>query len=120
MDDNGDKDDGVIQRPSNAILIQPNACICRKAKFISSGSQCEEICAKKQDPTNETATLYFNVELTTAITLDVYKDFAGWCGSLEGEDTVNDCLIEFKDQDGNTYKLGDKTIQAIVYGKSKR
>ena len=92
-------EDEVVQRPSGAILIQADACACKNGEPISIGD-CAGICANKQSNADENSTLFFNVQLTEAITLDIYQDVAGWCSTLPGEETSNQCNIEVKDEDG--------------------
>lgn len=104
VDENTDEnvdENAVIQRPSGAIIIQADACACQNGKPISIGD-CAGICAAKQSTGDATEKLFFNVELTEAITLDVYQDVKGWCSTLPSEDVPNSCSIEVKDEEGMT------------------
>lgn len=97
--------DLITQRPSGAIIIQPDACACQNGKPISIGD-CADICAAKQASTNANKTFFFDVELTEAITLDVYQDIAGWCSTLDGEtDVVNSCYYEIKSESGSVEQV---------------
>lgn len=102
--EDGEGEDEIIQRPSGAILIQPDACACKNGEPISIGD-CAGICAAKQSTGDSNEIFYFNVELTEAITLDVYEDVQGWCSTLEGETTSNSCTVEIKDEDGNVEEV---------------
>ena len=95
-----EEEDETIQRPTGAIIIQPNACACQGGEPISIGD-CDAICAQKQSTGDQRKTFFFDVQLTEAITLDVYGDVAGWCSTLPGENITNQCLINIKDQDGD-------------------
>ena len=100
VEEDEEDEDEVIQRPTGAIIIQPNACACQGGEPISIGD-CDAICEQKQSSANQNKTFFFDVELTEAITLDIYQDVAGWCSTIEGEDTTNSCSFNIKDQDGN-------------------
>ena len=94
-------------RPNGAVIIQPGHCACQSARSISIGN-CDATCASKAS--TETPQLFFDVELTEAITLDTYGDLNGWClqqiidpntGESASSGTPN-CKIEAKDESGTT------------------
>jgi hypothetical protein len=91
-----------FSRPSGAIVIQTNHCACSEGKQISIGN-CVSICSEKSSSSDSNKKLFFDIELTTAITGNTdFGDIAGFCGtSMEGQSAVPSCNVEFKDEKGN-------------------
>ena len=86
-------------RPSGAIIIQSGHCACAGNKAVSIGN-CESFCSTKSN-TETTKKLYFSVELTEAITLDVFEDVKGFCTTQEDLDKEGKaCVIEAKNESG--------------------
>lgn len=106
-DSEGDRDltpEVAPTRPSGAIVIKGDHCGCSGSEAITIGASCESFCSGKS---SEEETLYFNVNLSTAITLDIYKDVFGWCGQEIIDPITNEpvatgvgCYIETIDEDG--------------------
>lgn len=105
-DDDDDDLDEVPERPSNAIVIQADHCGCQAGIPITLGN-CESICAERQSSSDTLSKLFFNVELTEAITLDIYEDVFGWCQQEIIDPNTGlpvatgvGCVIEVKNQSG--------------------
>jgi len=97
----------IPERPSGAIIVQADHCGCKAGVPITLGD-CAAFCSENQNSSDTLAKLYFNVELTEAITLDVYEDVYGWCKEEIIDPNTNisvatgvGCSIEVKDQKGN-------------------
>ncbi len=96
----------TIERPSGAIIIQPNHCACQNAKPISLGN-CEAICSEKNSGANpETRLLYFETQTTAEISATDIEDIWGFCNTLPRDGSLTaSCSIEVKDEKGNTNTL---------------
>lgn len=96
----------VPTRPSGAIVVQSNHCGCQNAQPITIGD-CDALCAERQSSSDGLAKLFFDVELTEAITLDTFEDVAGWCNTEIIDPNTNEpaalgvgCSLEVKNQAG--------------------
>lgn len=90
----------VDTRPEGAIIIQTGHCVCEGNQQVSIGN-CESFCSTKTGEIGA-KTLYFDVELTEAITLDVFEDLAGFCSPQSTDVAGKKCVIEAKDENGNS------------------
>lgn len=97
----------TFSRPSGAIILQSDHCVCQQQKSIGLGN-CSAFCQSKT--TNlENKMLYFNVKLTVAITEENLKDVAGFCSTQDGEEANVGCVLQAKDEDGNLSFLNFST-----------
>ena len=104
IDEEEEQEPEVI-RPSGAVIIQPDYCGCKNGEPITIGD-CAAICSNSQDSGNGQEQLFFNVELTTAITLDIYEDVFGWCNQeINENETDVRCAIEVKSESGNLSEI---------------
>ncbi len=88
-------------RPSGAIVLQADHCACTAGKPVSIGD-CVNMCNDKSSSSSNNRVLFFNVELTPAITNSDIKDMFGFCNTLPTDDgTVASCSIEVKNESGN-------------------
>lgn len=100
-----------ITRPSGAVILQPGQCGCQAGEPITLGD-CAAVCSNKQASSDNRELLFFDVELTEAITLDTYEDLNGWCTKpLINPDTQEQtelnasCNMEVKDESGSLLTL---------------
>ena len=96
----------IPERPTDVVVINSDYCGCQAGKPITIGN-CEAICASKQATSNTNQTLFFSVTLGEEITLDIYEDLAGWCGTEitdpntgEAVSTAVQCQMEVKNELG--------------------
>jgi hypothetical protein len=97
----------VPKRPDGAVIIQSDFCGCQAGKAITIGN-CDAICTSKQNSTDNTETLFFNVALTEEITLNDFEDLSGWCSNTIIDPNTQapvsnnvECKMEVKNEEGS-------------------
>lgn len=97
----------IPERPSGAVIFKAGYCGCEAGKPITVG-ECANICSEKQATSDNSQKLFFSVDLTEEITLDIYQDLFGWCTQQLSDPntglpvaTAPGCDFELKDEDGN-------------------
>ncbi len=86
-------------RPSGAVIISPDHCVCSAGKAVSIGI-CDTFCSQKSRSDDPTNYLYFDIELKPDITESSLKDLSGFCNTQNGEAVVRSCSLEAKNQEG--------------------
>lgn len=106
-DDDDDEELEIPERPSGAIVVQAEHCGCKSGVAITLGN-CEQMCSEKQGSNDSVEKVFFSVELTEAITLDIYEDVYGWCKQEILDPNTNlpvatgvGCVVEVKNQNGD-------------------
>ncbi|MGE3611568.1 MAG: hypothetical protein AB7I27_18400 [Bacteriovoracaceae bacterium] len=90
-------------RPTGAISFKSDYCGCKDGKPVTYGD-CTSFCSTKNTSGEEV--LYINFTVTEAISLGGLGNVYNWCTKPMTGDTSNPkCLLEVKDEEGNTTNL---------------
>lgn len=95
-------------RPDNAVFFKSDFCGCKDGKPVTYGD-CASFCSSKS--TNGEEVLFMNFTVSEAISLGGLGNLNNWCSTpLTGDTSNPKCMLEVKDDEGNTSRLDVTTI----------